>query len=208
MSNANLFVIFAPSGAGKTSLVKAVVDSTNDIQVSVSHTTRAQRPGEINGVHYHFIQQSEFSQLSQEGDFLEQAKVFSNSYGTSQTWVEQALNNGTDVILEIDWQGAQQVRKLLPCISICILPPSIETLRSRLNARGQDQADIIEERMKEALDEISHYNEADYIIINDDFDTAKRELKSIVVASRKRTALQAIRHQKLLAELFNEQKHG
>ncbi|MCK5881863.1 MAG: guanylate kinase [Sinobacterium sp.] len=204
MSKANLFVIFAPSGAGKTSLVKALVESTNDIQVSVSHTTREQRPGEVNGVHYHFIQDSEFSSLSKEGDFLEQATVFSNSYGTSQTWVEQTLNNGTDVILEIDWQGAQQVRKILPCISICILPPSIETLRSRLNARGQDNEDVIEGRMKEALEEISHYNEADYIIINDDFGTAKRELKSIVVASRKRTSLQTIRHQKLLQELLNE----
>ncbi|MCK5880465.1 MAG: guanylate kinase [Sinobacterium sp.] len=204
MSKANLFVIFAPSGAGKTSLVKAVVESTNDIQVSVSHTTREQRPGEVNGVHYHFVQKHDFSQLAKEGDFLEQATVFGNSYGTSQTWVEQSLENGSDVILEIDWQGAQQVRKLLPCISICILPPSIETLRSRLNARGQDQDEIIEGRMKEALEEISHYNEADYIIINDDFDTAKRELKSIVVASRKRTVLQTIRHQKLLEELLRE----
>lgn len=204
MSKANLFVIFAPSGAGKTSLVKAVVDSTNDIQVSVSHTTRAQRPGEIEGVHYHFAKQATFNELSDSGDFLEQASVFGNAYGTSQTWVEQALNNGTDVILEIDWQGAQQVRKLLPCINICILPPSIDTLRSRLNTRGQDNEQVIDGRMKEALDEISHYNEADYLIINDDFDTAKRELKSIVVASRKRTALQAIRHHKLLEELLNK----
>ncbi len=203
MSKANLFVIFAPSGAGKTSLVKAVVDSTNDIQVSVSHTTRDQRPGEIDGIHYHFVKENEFQALTNDGDFLEQAEVFGHSYGTSQTWVEQALNNGTDVILEIDWQGAQQVRKLLPCINICILPPSIDTLRSRLNARGQDDKETIEGRMQEALDEISHYNEADYIIINDDFDTAKRELKSIVVASRKRTALQTIRHQQLLSELFN-----
>ena len=204
MSKANLFVIFAPSGAGKTSLVKAVVDSTNDIQVSVSHTTRDQRPGEIDGVHYHFAKQATFNELSDSGDFLEQANVFGNAYGTSQTWVEQALDNGTDVILEIDWQGAQQVRKLLPCINICILPPSIDTLRSRLNTRGQDNEQVIDSRMKKALDEISHYNEADYLIINDDFDTAKRELKSIVVASRKRTALQAIRYHKLLEELLNK----
>jgi len=203
MSKANLFVIFAPSGAGKTSLVKAVVDSTNDIQVSISHTTREARPGEVNGVHYHFVDQAGFSELREQGDFLEHAEVFGNYYGTSQTWVEQSLNNGTDVILEIDWQGAQQVRKLMPCICICILPPSIDTLRSRLNARGQDDSEVINSRMQEALDEISHYNEADFIIINDDFDTAKRELKSIVVASRRRTELQVQRHQKLLSELFN-----
>ncbi|NRA40841.1 MAG: guanylate kinase [Pseudomonadales bacterium] len=198
----NLFVIFAPSGAGKTSLVKALIETTNDIQVSVSHTTRAQRPGEIDGVHYHFVDQSQFSQRLQESDFLEYAEVFGHSYGTSQSWVEQSLANGTDVVLEIDWQGAQQVRKLLPCISICILPPSVATLRSRLNARGQDGAEVIEHRMQAALSEISHYNEADYLIINDDFDTAKRELKSIVVAERKRTAIQSERHHKLLQSLF------
>jgi guanylate kinase len=204
MRKANLFVIFAPSGAGKTSLVKALVSSTNDIQVSVSHTTREQRPGEIDGVDYHFVKSEAFNKLSQSGDFLEQATVFSNAYGTSQTWVEQALNNGTDVILEIDWQGAQQVRKLMPCIGICILPPSIQTLRSRLNARGQDPESVIDARMQAALDEISHYNEADFIIINDDFDTAQRELKSVVIASRKRTDLQTIRQQKLLEELLKQ----
>ncbi len=203
MHTANLFVIFAPSGAGKTSLVKAVVDNTNDIQVSVSHTTRQSRPGEVDGVHYHFISQDDFKALSDDSDFLEQAEVFGNFYGTSQSWVEQTLKNGTDVILEIDWQGAQQVRSLMPCISICILPPSIDTLRARLTSRGQDNSEVIDGRMKEALDEISHYNEADYLIINDDFDTAKRELKSIVVAARKRTEIQSERHSKLLQELLN-----
>lgn len=201
----NLFVIFAPSGAGKTSLVKALVETTNDIQVSISHTTREQRPGEIDGVHYHFVDKAQFSERLNQSDFLEYAEVFGNNYGTSQSWVEQSLKNGTDVVLEIDWQGAQQVRKLMPCISICILPPSVETLRSRLNARGQDEQDVINGRMKAALDEISHYNEADYLIINDDFDTAKRELKSIVVAARKRTDIQSQRHSKLLQELFQSE---
>ena len=203
MHTANLFVIFAPSGAGKTSLVKAVVESTNDIQVSVSHTTRESRPGEVDGVHYHFVSKAAFQARANDSDFLEQAEVFGNFYGTSQSWVEQTLKNGTDVILEIDWQGAQQVRKLLPCINICILPPSIETLKARLTSRGQDKHEVIDSRMKEALDELSHYNEADYLIINDDFDTAKRELKSIVVAARKSTEIQSQRHAKLLQELLN-----
>ncbi len=151
----------------------------------------------------HFISQDDFKALSDDSDFLEQAEVFGNFYGTSQSWVEQTLKNGTDVILEIDWQGAQQVRSLMPCISICILPPSIDTLRARLTSRGQDNSEVIDGRMKEALDEISHYNEADYLIINDDFDTAKRELKSIVVAARKRTEIQSERHSKLLQELLN-----
>lgn len=202
MSQANLFVISAPSGAGKTSLVRGLIQSTNDIQVSVSHTTREQRPGEVDGTDYHFVDKQAFTERLESGDFLEHADVFGNCYGTSQAWVEQALASGTDVILEIDWQGAQQVAKQMECISIFILPPSIATLKARLTSRGQDSEEVIAGRMAKAQNEISHYVESDYIIINDDFDTALRELKSVIIAARKRTAIQTVRHHNMLQELL------
>lgn len=182
-----LYIFSAPSGAGKTSLVEALLKSTSGIEVSVSHTTRAMRPGEENGVHYHFTDTSEFEKMVEAGAFLEDAKVFDNYYGTSQKAVEDRLGQGEDVILEIDWQGAQQVRKLMPfAISVFILPPSREALEQRLNSRGQDSAEIIARRMQDATSDMEHYVEFDYVIINDDFDEATRQLSSIVLAQRQR----------------------
>ncbi|HET8711907.1 MAG TPA: guanylate kinase, partial [Spongiibacteraceae bacterium] len=176
----NLFTISAPSGAGKTSLVNALLPTLAGVQVSVSHTTRAKRPGEVDGVIYHFVDMNEFLHMLDHGDFLESAEVFGNRYGTSQSWVKKTLAAGIDVILEIDWQGAQQVRRLLPdTVSVFILPPSRSALLQRLNGRGQDSAVVIQQRMNAAIDEMSHYPEADYVIINDDFQTALSELRSI-----------------------------
>jgi guanylate kinase len=199
----NLFVISAPSGAGKTSLVNALLERMTGIQVSVSHTTRAQRPGEVDGVNYHFVSGEQFRALADAGDFLESAEVFGNCYGTSQRWVEQALAGGTDVILEIDWQGAQQVRRLLPeAICITVLPPSRTALEQRLTGRGQDGPEVIARRMAEAISEMSHYGEADYLVVNDRFEAALDELCAIVTASRLRLARQQARHAGLLRALL------
>ncbi|MFP5382804.1 MAG: guanylate kinase [Gammaproteobacteria bacterium] len=180
-----LFVIAAPSGAGKTSLVKALVEATENIAVSVSHTTRAQRPGEVDGVNYHFIDRDGFGQLIAQGDFLEQAEVFGNLYGTSKRWVEDTLRHGRDVILEIDWQGAQQVRRLIPdAVGIFILPPSRETLRERLVGRSTDAAEVIERRLAQAAEDMAHFAEFDYVIINDVFNRALDDLKAVVLARR------------------------
>ena len=166
-----LFIFSAPSGAGKTSLVKGLLDSTGYIGVSVSHTTRAPRPGETDGKDYHFVPVEEFQQMVNRGAFLEHAQVFDNFYGTSQEWVESELAAGRDVILEIDWQGAEQVRRLMPdTISVFIAPPSISALRERLQKRGQDDEQTIERRMRDARKEMSHYGEYDYLIINLNFD--------------------------------------
>lgn len=200
----NLFTISAPSGAGKTSLVNALLPTLADVQVSISHTTRAKRPGEVEGVNYHFVALSEFQRMIEQGDFLESAEVFGNRYGTSQRWVKETLAKGTDVILEIDWQGAEQVRRLMPeAVSIFILPPSRSALEQRLNGRGQDSAAIIEQRMKAAIDEMSHYPEGDYVIVNDDFQTALAELRAIFIAERLCLARQKVRHAKLLRELLS-----
>lgn len=178
-----LYTVSAPSGAGKTSLVKALLDQRYDLKVSVSHTTRPQRPGEIDGVNYHFVTRDVFTQMIERSEFLEQAEVFGNLYGTSQRWVEETLATGCDVILEIDWQGAQQVRRLLPdSIGIFILPPSMEALLQRLNQRGQDDEAVITKRMAQARDEISHYAEADYLVVNDNFDKALADLAAIIRA--------------------------
>ncbi len=178
-----LYTIFAPSGAGKTSLVKALLDQRPELTVSISHTTRAQRPGEVDGVNYHFVDRETFTAMIERGEFLEQAEVFGNLYGTSQQWVKQTLANGRDVILEIDWQGAQQIRRLMPDnIGIFILPPSLETLLHRLNTRGQDDDAVIQQRMAQARDEISHYAEADFLVVNDQFDKALADLAAIVRA--------------------------
>ena len=171
-----LYVVSAPSGAGKTSLVKALVDGNDDLAVSVSHTTRAKRPGEINGINYHFVSIAEFNDLKERGGFFEWAQVFDNFYGTSKQGVIEQLNQGIDVILEIDWQGAAQVKQQMPnAVAIFILPPSTAALRQRLTGRGQDDESIIERRMQSARDEISHYGDADYVVLNDQFETALNE---------------------------------
>lgn len=203
-SPGNLFTVSAPSGAGKTSLVNALLPALDGVQISVSHTTRARRPGEIDGVNYHFVEQSEFLHMLDQGDFLEAAEVFGNHYGTSQRWVKEALAAGSDVILEIDWQGAQQVRRLMPdTVSIFILPPSRATLAQRLKQRGQDSAEVIQKRMSAAIDEMSHYAEADYLIVNDDFATALDQLRAIFLAQRLRLARQQTRHAALFGELLS-----
>src|SRR5690554_1959916 len=203
LNKATLFVISAPSGAGKTSLVKALTNQMRHTQVSISHTTRAMRPGEKDGVDYHFINLEEFVELLDKNTFLEHAQVFGNYYGTSQQWVEKTLQQGIDVILEIDWQGAQQVARLMDCCRICILPPSIDALQQRLTARGQDNSDTISHRMAQAQEEISHFAEADYLVINDDFETALAELKAIIVSQRCRTILQQRKSSELLQHLLN-----
>ena len=200
-----LYIFSAPSGAGKTSLVKALLDSTRYIGVSVSHTTRAPRPGEVDGKDYHFIGRDEFQELVNEGAFLESAQVFDNYYGTSQRWVESELEAGRDVILEIDWQGAQQVRRLMPdTVTVFIVPPSIQALEERLRGRGQDSDEIIARRMRDARNEVSHYGEYDYLIVNDNFENTVEELRAIIIARRHRLDAQQIRHQDVLQNLLDE----
>ena len=198
-----LYIVSAPSGAGKTSLVKALIDIMAQVRVSVSHTTRMMRPGEVDGVNYHFTARDNFTQMLEQGDFLEHAEVFGNMYGTSQTRVKDTLAQGYDLILEIDWQGAQQVRKLMPeAQSIFILPPTHKDLRQRLHNRGQDSADVIETRMQQAITEMSHYVEYDYIVINDDFGTAPQDLLAIFRANQLRLNTQQKRHTQLLCDLL------
>ncbi|MGD8567278.1 MAG: guanylate kinase [Gammaproteobacteria bacterium] len=200
----SLYIVAAPSGAGKTSLVKALLEQTPDMTVSVSHTTRQPRPGEVHGEHYYFVDKATFEQMRDAGEFLEHARVFDNYYGTSRQAVEQTLGRGLDVILEIDWQGAQQIRRLYPeCSSIFVLPPSRDALEQRLRSRGQDNNEVIERRMKDAITEISHYHEFDYLVINDLFDQALEELKAIILARRQRTAVQDRRHHQLLRQLLS-----
>ncbi|WP_426415592.1 guanylate kinase [Aestuariirhabdus sp. LZHN29] len=204
MSRGTLFIVAAPSGAGKTSLVKELVDGCSRILVSVSHTTRAARPGELEGRDYHFVSQQRFQSMADEGAFLEHAEVFGNRYGTSQLWVEERLKAGDDVILEIDWQGGAQVRRLMPdAVSLFILPPSRQTLQDRLQGRGQDDAQVIAARMAEAVSEMTHYVEFDYLIVNDCFDTALEELRAIVIARRLRLQVQREKHQQLLTQLLS-----
>ena len=198
-----LYTVSAPSGAGKTSLVAALIERSEDLRVSVSHTTRDMRPGEENGVDYHFVSEGTFLAMLEETAFLEHAKVFGNLYGTSQAWVEEQLAAGIDVILEIDWQGAAQVKRLLPRTrAIFILPPSRLTLLQRLTARGQDDSTIIEGRMAEAVEEMSHYVESDFLIVNDDFDKALEELQAIISCHRLTTDQQREARAELLNKLF------
>jgi guanylate kinase len=185
MNIGKLYIISAPSGAGKTSLVKQLVADLDGLTVSISHTTRSMRPGEAHGQDYYFVTVEDFQAMQQQQAFLEHAQVFDNFYGTAQQTVEENLNRGLDVILEIDWQGAEQIKKLLPdSMSIFILPPSTEVLLQRLRNRGQDGEEIIARRMRDAVTEIRHHDEFDYLVVNDVFDQALTELKSIIIANR------------------------
>lgn len=198
----NLYIVSAPSGAGKTSLVTALLKADRGIRKSVSYTTRQPRPGESNGSHYHFVSVAEFERMAQAGDFLESALVHGNRYATSRKWVEEQVAADIDIVLEIDWQGAAQVRKLMPAaISIFILPPSFEALMQRLNTRGQDPADVIARRLANAREEIAHVTDFDYVIINNDFRTAASELQDVVRAERLRTPRQLNRHPALINRL-------
>ncbi len=198
-----LFIVSAPSGAGKTSLLRELIPADPRLVVSVSHATRAIRPGEQDGVHYHFVSADRFEQLVEEGAFLEHARVFDNYYGTSEAAVREQLAAGRDVVLEIDWQGARQVRRRFPgAVSIFIAPPSIDALRERLAGRGQDSAAVVERRMADARSELSHYPEYDYLVINDDFATALAELRSIVTAERLREPRQAEQFAATLAAML------
>lgn len=204
MALGTLYTVSAPSGAGKTSLVKALIDTTEAILVSVSHTTRAIRPGEQDGINYNFVDHDSFTQMVAKGEFLEHAQVFANYYGTSTRWVESTLARGIDVVLEIDWQGAQQVRKLMPnAKGIFILPPSRECLRERLTGRGQDDDHVIDARMAEAKNEMSHYPEADFLIINDVFDDALNDFRSIIQSQRLTLTNQQGKYQSLLSSLLS-----
>lgn len=198
----NLFVIAAPSGTGKTSLVKALIEKVSDLSVSISHTTREKRPNEQGGINYFFISKPEFLTMIERGEFLEYATVFEHCYGTSKKWVEETLQNGIDVILEIDWQGHQQIKKLFPqSISIFILPPSLEALRERLVTRNQDHADIIAKRLADIRETVSHVNEFNYLVMNDQFDQAVADLTTIVMAGRLLETAQRRKYRNLINQL-------
>lgn len=204
-----LFIVSAPSGAGKTSLVAALLERQPALNISISHTTRSQRPGEVDGVNYHFTARDTFLQLVADGRFLEHAEVFGNFYGTSRDWVEAQLAAGRDVILEIDWQGALQVRRLLPqSVAIFILPPSLEALEARLTGRGSDQSDVIKQRLAGAHAEISHYVEFDYLVVNEVFEQALDELACITCAERLKGRRQQQRLAPLLTRLLNAPENG
>lgn len=204
----NLFIISAPSGAGKSTLINALLQQHADMQLSVSHTTRSPRPGETNGVQYHFTDVPSFKQLIAEDQFIEWAEVFGNYYGTSKAALADKLAQGIDVFLDIDWQGARQIKQQLPFVtSIFILPPSVDALEQRLNQRGQDSAEVIAGRMAKARDEISHADEYDYWVVNDDLQLALQQFSGIIQTQRFKQQKQAIRQQKLISGLLaNETK--
>ena len=206
----NLFIVAAPSGCGKTSLVESLINNTTNLRVSISHTTRKPRADEINGTNYHFVSVSEFQKMISDAAFIEHAEVFENLYGTSKKLINDNLNNNIDVILEIDWQGARQVKQNLPsAISIFILPPSKEALELRLKNRAQDDELIIKKRMLDAENQMSHFNEFDYLVINDNFNTALADLESIIASRNNLSKLahlsleeQSIKHKKLIKKLI------
>lgn len=203
-STGTLYTVSAPSGAGKTSLVNALLERCPGLRVSVSHTTRPMRPGEVNGINYHFVDEAVFAAMLERNEFLEHARVFGNLYGTSRLWVEEQLAAGIDVILEIDWQGARQIKHLMPATrAVFILPPSRRTLRQRLTSRGQDDDAVIEARMAEAVEEMSHYVEGDFLVINEEFDRALEELQAIVTCHRLVVERQCQALGDLLRELLN-----
>ena len=198
-----LYIIAAPSGGGKSSLVKALLESTPNLQVSVSYTTRPMRPREQQGVDYHFVDQARFDALRNSGVFLEHAEVFGHCYGTSRAWVTERLQQGIDVLLEIDWQGKRQIALSFPeAVSLFILPPSRDVLEQRLRARGQDDDEVILGRMQQATNEISHWNEFDYLVLNDDFQTAVADMQAIFRARRLKREPQGACLQRLLTQLL------
>jgi guanylate kinase len=201
--SAVLFIVSAPSGAGKTSLLRELVPADPRLVASVSHATRAMRPGEQDGVHYHFVSVERFEELAGQGAFLEHARVFDNYYGTAEDAVRNQLRQGLDVVLEIDWQGAEQVRRRFPeAVSVFVAPPSIDALRARLSARGQDSQEVVERRMRDARDQLSHFPEYDYLVINDDFSEALGDLRAIIAAERLREPRQAERYAGALGEML------
>jgi guanylate kinase len=202
-TSGQLFIVSAPSGAGKTSLVKALIEQDPALTVTVSHTTRAMRPGEEDGVNYHFVSVEDFQALVAADGFIEHAQVFSNYYGTAKAEMEKLLAAGKDVILEIDWQGAQQIKAQRPeAIAIFILPPSLSALRDRLTNRGQDDDGIIDQRMREAVSEISHFTDADYVIINDKFEVALADLLAVTRSPRLQLGRQQAANAELLQQLL------
>ncbi|MEE9328099.1 MAG: guanylate kinase [Cocleimonas sp.] len=204
MSSGTLYIISAPSGAGKTSMISKLLESLLDAEMAVSHTTRQAREGEVDGKHYHFVSADDFLDDVHEDKFLEHANVFGNHYGTSKASVDILLKKGVDVILEIDWQGAQQVRKLMPeALSVFILPPSKVELEKRLRGRGTDNDEVIAKRLGQSCDDIKHYDEFDYVVINDDFEESVSQLASIFQANRNTLQKQQQKNQVLLAKLTN-----
>ena len=205
MKRGKLFVISAPSGAGKTTLVKALLAGEPNLRLSISHTTRLRRPNEQQGREYHFLPAEEFQQLARQGEFLEYARVFDNYYGTSRAFVEEQLADGHDVLLEIDWQGAQQVRRAMPrCVSIFVLPPSRQTLAERLARRATDTAAVIARRLGDAAADMSHYREFDYVVVNDDFEHAVHELRRIIAGEAAELGAERPQLQGLLHELLED----
>jgi guanylate kinase len=202
MTSGSVFIVCAPSGAGKTSLVNALLEREPDIELSISYTTRPARTGESDGRHYHFVSRDEFQVMARRDEFLESAEVHGNLYGTSRAWIAARRSEGKDIVLEIDWQGAAQVRRLMPdAVGVFILPPSLDALRRRLVARGQDSPEVIEKRLAAAREEVAHVDEFHYVIINRNFDVAVADLVSVVRAQRLRLAAQLERHRDLINQL-------
>ncbi|RUR19274.1 guanylate kinase [Legionella sp. km535] len=200
----NLYIVAAPSGGGKTSLVRNLITTLDDIEVSISHTTRPMRPGEQNGVDYFFVSEHEFIQMVNDNAFIEHAQVFNHLYGTSVEQIKRRLQQGIDIVLDIDWQGAEQIRHTFPdAVSIFIVPPSLDELKQRLMNRRQDKDEVISDRMKKAQDELSHYPEFDYLIVNDTFEHAAMDLRAIVTADRLRIDRQVNKQSKLLSFLMS-----
>jgi guanylate kinase len=206
IEKASLFVIASPSGGGKSSLIKAILEQLDNIEVSISHTTRERRSGEVDGEDYYFVDEEKFDQIKKNNSFIEHANVFGHQYGTSREQIERRLSLGTDVLLDIDWQGARQIKThFANVVSIFILPPSVETLKQRLLKRQRDDSDTIAFRMEKAQHEIRHHDEFDYLIVNDNFDKALGEMLQIIKAVRLKSSFQALKNQTLLSKLLMSQ---